>query len=246
MGHGDPGRKVPRHHGARRARPEVLRHPDGVRGLGNTNFGLGVRPKRSCFKVWPALVVAGGADPYHEPEAHMFHDTIRVNLVYAKPGANETELLHALANAQLLGLVESLPDGLDTLVGDRGYLLSGGKKQRMAIARMLLEAPDVVVLDEATAHLDSQSAAAVQEALRTALESRTSLVIAHRLSTVRDADLVLVIDGPHRETWDPRRPLCARWALLRATGCSSVNRKPTRRYRQHPGTARRYGEPRLG
>jgi ATP-binding cassette subfamily B protein len=124
----------------------------------------------------------------------MFHDTIRANLVYARPGATEAELREALAGAQILDLVDSLPDGLDTLVGDRGYRLSGGEKQRMAIARLLLKAPDVVVLDEATAHLDSESEAAVQQALRTALTGRTSLVIAHRLSTVRDADLVLVID----------------------------------------------------
>jgi ATP-binding cassette subfamily B protein len=124
----------------------------------------------------------------------MFHDTIRANLAYARPGATEAELREALAGAQILALVDSLPDGLDTLVGDRGYRLSGGEKQRMAIARLLLKAPDVVVLDEATAHLDSESEAAVQQALRTALTGRTSLVIAHRLSTVRDADLVLVID----------------------------------------------------
>ncbi|MGD0742576.1 MAG: ABC transporter ATP-binding protein [Acidimicrobiales bacterium] len=130
-------------------------------------------------------------------DAHMFHDTIRANLLYARPMASEAELREALAGAQILALVDSLPDGLDTLVGDRGYRLSGGEKQRMAIARLLLKAPDVVVLDEATAHLDSESEAAVQQALRTALSGRTSLVIAHRLSTVRDADLVLVLDEGH-------------------------------------------------
>ena len=127
-------------------------------------------------------------------DAHMFHDTIRANLLYAKPDATDAELREALAGAQILSLVDELPEGLDTLVGDRGYRLSGGEKQRMAIARLLLKAPDVVVLDEATAHLDSESEAAVQRALRTAFTGRTSLVIAHRLSTVRDADLVLVID----------------------------------------------------
>ena len=127
-------------------------------------------------------------------DAHMFHDTIRANLLYAKPDATNAELREALDGAQILSLVDDLPEGLDTLVGDRGYRLSGGEKQRMAIARLLLKAPDVVVLDEATAHLDSESEAAVQRALRTALTGRTSLVIAHRLSTVRDADLVLVID----------------------------------------------------
>ncbi|MGH9128866.1 MAG: ABC transporter ATP-binding protein [Acidimicrobiales bacterium] len=126
-------------------------------------------------------------------DAHLFHETIRSNLLYAKPDATESELTEALRAAQILPLVESLPEGLDTLVGDRGYRLSGGEKQRIAIARLLLKAPDVVVLDEATAHLDSESEATVQAALETALVGRTSLVIAHRLSTVRKADLILVI-----------------------------------------------------
>ncbi|HEX6920758.1 MAG TPA: ABC transporter ATP-binding protein, partial [Actinomycetes bacterium] len=128
-------------------------------------------------------------------DAHMFHDTVRANLMYAKPDATEADLVEACRAAQIWGLVSSLPDGLDTTVGDRGYRLSGGEKQRLALARLLLKAPDVVVLDEATAHLDSESEVAVQRALRTALEGRTSLVIAHRLSTVRDADQILVIDG---------------------------------------------------
>lgn len=129
-------------------------------------------------------------------DAHLFHETIRSNLMYARPAATEADLRSALAAAQILALVDSLPEGLDTLVGDRGYRLSGGEKQRIAIARLLLKAPDVVVLDEATAHLDSESEAEVQAALETALAGRTSLVIAHRLSTVRDANLILVIaDG---------------------------------------------------
>jgi ATP-binding cassette subfamily B protein len=129
-------------------------------------------------------------------DAHLFHETIRSNLEYAKPDATDEELIEALRAAHILPLVESLPDGLDTVVGDRGYRLSGGEKQRIAIARLLLKAPDVVVLDEATAHLDSESEVAVQQALKTALTGRTSLVIAHRLSTVRDADLILVVsDG---------------------------------------------------
>jgi ATP-binding cassette subfamily B protein len=128
-------------------------------------------------------------------DAHMFHESIRSNLLYAKPDASDDDMTEALRGAQILPLVESLPDGLDTLVGDRGYRLSGGEKQRLAIARLLLKAPDIVVLDEATAHLDSESELAVQDALRTALTGRTSLVIAHRLSTVRDADQILVIDG---------------------------------------------------
>lgn len=127
-------------------------------------------------------------------DAHMFHDTIRANLLYAKVDATDGELVEALRGAQILRLVETLPDGLDTVVGERGYRLSGGEKQRLAIARLLLKAPDIVVLDEATAHLDSESERAVQRALKTALAGRTSIVIAHRLSTVRDADQILVID----------------------------------------------------
>src|SRR6202034_4910086 len=126
-------------------------------------------------------------------DAHMFHETIRSNLLYAKPDASEDELREVLRAAQILPLVDTLPDGLDTLVGDRGYRFSGGEKQRIAIARLLLKAPDIVVLDEATAHLDSESEQAVQEALKIALTGRTSLVIAHRLSTVREADLILVV-----------------------------------------------------
>jgi ATP-binding cassette, subfamily B, bacterial len=139
-------------------------------------------------------------------DAHLFHDTIRANLAYARPGATEQELADACRAAQIWDLVSVLPDGLDTIVGDRGYRLSGGEKQRVALARLLLKAPAVVVLDEATAHLDSESEAAVQRALKTALSGRTSLVIAHRLSTIRDADQILVIDdgqirqrGTHEE-----------------------------------------------
>ncbi len=128
-------------------------------------------------------------------DAHLFHDTIGANLSYARPGAAEAELLEACEAAQIRDLISVLPDGLDTIVGDRGYRLSGGEKQRVALARLLLKAPSVVVLDEATAHLDSESEAAVQRALKAALVGRTSLVIAHRLSTIREADQILVIDG---------------------------------------------------
>ncbi len=128
-------------------------------------------------------------------DGHLFHDTVRGNLCFARPGASDEELWDALDKAHLAGLVRSLPDGLDTLVGERGYRLSGGERQRLTIARLLLARPRVVVLDEATAHLDSTSEAAVQAALANALAGRTALVIAHRLSTVRDADAILVVEA---------------------------------------------------
>jgi ATP-binding cassette, subfamily B, bacterial len=128
-------------------------------------------------------------------DAHLFHDTIRANLGYAKPIVTEQEMIEACKAAQIWDLVSSLPDGFDTVVGDRGYRLSGGEKQRLALARLLIKAPAVVVLDEATAHLDSESEAAVQRALKVVLAGRTSLVIAHRLSTVREADQILVIEA---------------------------------------------------
>jgi ATP-binding cassette subfamily B protein len=139
-------------------------------------------------------------------DAHLFHDTIRANLLYARPSATEQDLIGACRAARIWDLIGELPDGLDTVVGDRGYRLSGGEKQRVALARLLLKAPSVMVLDEATAHLDSESEALVQQALSVALAGRTSLVIAHRLSTVRDASQILVIDegrvteaGTHEE-----------------------------------------------
>jgi len=127
-------------------------------------------------------------------DAHLFHETIRDNLLFANPKASDDDIKAALDNAQLSELMANLPDGLDTMVGDRGYRLSGGEKQRLAIARVLLKHPDIVILDEATAHLDSESEKAIQKALQTALIGRTSLVIAHRLSTVQSADQILVIE----------------------------------------------------
>ena len=128
-------------------------------------------------------------------DSHLFHETIAENLRYAAPGATDEQMWAALRGAQVEELVRSLPDGLDTVVGERGYRFSGGEKQRIAIARLLLKQPSIVILDEATAHLDSESEAAVQRALSVALSGRTALVIAHRLSTVRDADQILVLDG---------------------------------------------------
>ncbi|MBW3547257.1 MAG: ABC transporter ATP-binding protein/permease [Actinobacteria bacterium] len=127
-------------------------------------------------------------------DGHLFHDTIGANLRYARPEASDEELWAALTAARLAALVRSLPDGLDTVVGERGYRLSGGERQRLTIARLLLARPRVVILDEATAHLDSESELAVQEALGAALAGRTALVIAHRLATVRAADAILVLE----------------------------------------------------
>ncbi|MFI0542726.1 ABC transporter ATP-binding protein [Streptomyces sp. WSLK1-3] len=139
-------------------------------------------------------------------DGHLFHDTVRANLLLARPEATEAELWDALRRSRLDALVRSLPDGLDTVVGERGYRLSGGERQRMTIARLLLARQRVVILDEATAHLDNTSEAAVQEALTEALEGRTAIVIAHRLSTIRTADQILVVEegriaerGTHEE-----------------------------------------------
>ena len=177
----------------------------GPSGAGKTTLtGLVSR----LFDVSAGRVLVGGVDVRDvtqqslrevvgvvSQDAHMFHDTVRANLLYARPDASDEDLWRVCEEAQIAGLLRSLPQGLETVVGDRGYRLSGGEKQRLAIARLLLKAPDVVVLDEATAHLDSENEALVQQALGRALHGRTSLVIAHRLSTVRQADQILVLES---------------------------------------------------
>jgi ATP-binding cassette subfamily B protein len=132
---------------------------------------------------------------YVTQDSHMFHATVRANLAYAKPDASDEQMWTVLEAANIDELIHRLPDGLDTMVGERGYRLSGGERQRLAIARLLLKAPPIVVLDEATAHLDSESEEAVQRALDTVMEARTTVVIAHRLSTVRNADQILVLEA---------------------------------------------------
>ena len=161
-------------------------------------------------------------------DGHLFHDTIRANLEYAAPGATDDDLWAALRSARLDQLIRSLPDGLDTVVGERGYRLSGGERQRLTIARLLLAQPSVVILDEATAHLDSESEVAVQEALAAALTDRTAIVIAHRLSTIKAADAILVDRGrPDRRARHapapPRRRRPLRGALPHP-----VRRRPAR------------------
>jgi ATP-binding cassette subfamily B protein len=162
-------------------------------------------------------------------DASMFHTTIRENLLYARPEASEQELIEACQAAQIWDLIEALPNGFDTVVGDRGYRLSGGEKQRIAMARLLLKAPPVVILDEATAHLDSESEAALQRALKTALAGRTSLVIAHRLSTIREADQILVIDKGRVVERGTHEELLARGELYAELYRTQFSGKPVRR-----------------
>jgi ATP-binding cassette subfamily B protein len=128
-------------------------------------------------------------------DSHLFHDTITANLKYAKADATFDEMKSACQSAQIWDLIASLPNGLETMVGERGHRLSGGEKQRLAIARLLLKSPSIVILDEATAHLDSENEELVQRALGNALQGRTSIVIAHRLSTVMNADQIIVLEG---------------------------------------------------
>ena len=183
-------------------------------------------------------------------DGHLFHDTIAANLRYAAPEATDDELVDALRRARLGDLLDALPDGLDTVVGERGYRLSGGERQRLTIARLLLARPRVVILDEATAHLDSESEAAVQEALTEALAGRTAIVIAHRLSTIRAADEIAVVEdgrvverGTHGELLAARGPVRraaphavrhrgaggrgARASSRAVTGCTCTRSAPT-------------------
>jgi ATP-binding cassette subfamily B protein len=176
----------------------------GPSGAGKTTTSMLVS---RVYDVTEGAVLVGGVDVRDATleslrdtigvvtqDSHLFHETIAENLRYARPEATEEQMWEALRGAQVAELVRALPEGLQTVVGERGYRFSGGEKQRIAIARLLLKHPSIVILDEATAHLDSESEAAVQRALTVALEGRTALVIAHRLSTVRDADLILVLD----------------------------------------------------
>lgn len=175
----------------------------GPSGAGKTTItALATRlydPSSGCIRIGGVNIADTSSQDLREAigvvtqDSHLFHDSIRANLVYAQPLATEAEIVKACQDAQIWSMIESLPSGLDTVVGDRGYRLSGGEKQRVALARLLLKSPRIVILDEATAHLDSESERAVHVALDNALAGRTSVVIAHRLSTIRSAQQILVV-----------------------------------------------------
>ena len=188
-----------------RVEPGTMTALVGHSGAGKTTISMLVS---RLYDVDRGAVTMNGVDVRHATTAslnaivgvvtqdpHLFHDTLRTNLIFARPEATPAEIETALRAAQIWELVQSLPLGLETVVGERGYRLSGGEKQRVALARLLLKAPRLVVLDEATAHLDNESEAAVQRALDVTMSSRTSLVIAHRLSTIRNADQILVVEN---------------------------------------------------
>jgi len=171
-------------------------------------------------------------------DGHLFHDTIAANLRYARPEATDAELREALRRARLGELLDQLPDGLDTVVGERGYRLSGGERQRLTIARLLIARPPVVVLDEATAHLDSESESAVQAALAEALEGRTAIVIAHRLSTIRDADRIAVVEAGRVTEQGTHAELLAaggRYAALHRTQFADPSASPAPQVAGDPG-----------
>jgi ATP-binding cassette subfamily B protein len=185
------------------AAPGTMTALVGPSGAGKTTISALI-PR--LYDVTSGAVLVGGVDVRNltleslrnsigvvMQDAHLFHDTIAENLRYAKPDATHEEMRSACESARIWSLIESLPNGMDTMVGERGHRLSGGEKQRLAIARLLLKSPSIVILDEATAHLDSENESLVHEALRTALQGRTSIVIAHRLSTVMEADQILVL-----------------------------------------------------
>lgn len=198
------------------AAPGTLTAIVGPSGAGKTTISALI-PR--LYDVTAGAILVGGSDVRDltleslrnsigvvMQDAHLFHETIAENLRYAKPAATESEMQAACKSARIWSLIETLPNGFDTMVGERGHRLSGGEKQRLAIARLLLKSPSIVILDEATAHLDSENEALVHEALGIALKGRTSIVIAHRLSTVRDADQILVMEqgsiverGTHEE-----------------------------------------------
>jgi ATP-binding cassette, subfamily B, bacterial len=169
-------------------------------------------------------------------DAHLFHDTIRSNLLYARPDTTERELIEVCDAARIWDVISSLPDGLDTVAGDSGYRFSGGEKQRLALARLLLKAPPVVVLDEATAHLDSESEVAIQRALEAALAGRTSLVIAHRLSTIREADQILVIDSGQIRERGTHDDLLAAEGLYSELYRTQFARRKANGHRRGPGS----------
>ena len=221
-----------------RAEPGQLIALVGTSGAGKSTMAALVS---RLYDVTEGAVRVGGVDVRQATSAslrdaigvvsqdsHLFHDTIGANLRYARPEATDDELWEALTGARIAALVHALPDGLDTVVGDRGYRMSGGEKQWLAIARVLLKAPGIVILDEATAHLDSESEVAVQHALDTALAGRTSLVIAHRLSTIRSADRILVIDNgrvAESGTHDQLLALGGRYADLYRTQFAEGDRR---------------------
>jgi ATP-binding cassette subfamily B protein len=158
-------------------------------------------------------------------DPHLFHDTIGANLLYDKPDATLRELDEACRHARIADMIAALPDGYGTVVGERGYRMSGGEKQRLAIARLLLKNPAIMILDEATSHLDNENEAHVQDALDHALTGRTALVIAHRLSTIRDADRIIVLDNgviAEQGTHDQLMALDGLYAGQVAAGESSI------------------------